>query len=97
MRVLHIRTGNLYGGVEMLLFTLARYRHLCPDMMPEFGLCFAGRLKRKLIGEGVPSHDLGELIRTVRRPQIKGVRVPILRGAGDSLFDLCPDVEPTSL
>jgi glycosyltransferase involved in cell wall biosynthesis len=60
MRVLHIDGGNLYGGVETLLFTLARYRHLCPDMTQEFALCFDGRLKTELIGEGVAFHDLGE-------------------------------------
>jgi glycosyltransferase involved in cell wall biosynthesis len=61
MRVLHIDAGNLYGGIETLLVTLARYRHLCPEMMPEFALCFAGRLERELIGEGVPFHDLGQV------------------------------------
>src|SRR5215471_8808022 len=59
MRVLHIGAGNLYGGVETLLFTLARYRDLCPDMTPEFALCFGGRLETELIGEGVAFHDLG--------------------------------------
>jgi glycosyltransferase involved in cell wall biosynthesis len=61
MRVLHIDPGNLYGGVQTLLFTLARYRHLCPDMSPEFALCFGGRLKTELIGEGVAFHDLGQV------------------------------------
>ena len=61
MRVLHIGAGNLYGGIETLLFTLARYQHLCPDMTPAFALCFDGRLKRELIGEGVAFHDLGEV------------------------------------
>lgn len=61
MRVLHIGAGNLYGGVETFRVTLARYRHLCPEMMPEFALCFAGRLETELIGEGVPFHDLGEV------------------------------------
>ena len=61
MRVLHIDAGNLYGGVQTLLFTLARYRHLCPDMTPEFALCFDGRVERELIGQGVPFHDLGQV------------------------------------
>jgi glycosyltransferase involved in cell wall biosynthesis len=59
MRVLHIDAGNLYGGVQTLLFTLARYRHLCPDMTPEFALCFDGRVERELINQGVPFHNLG--------------------------------------
>src|SRR5262245_48948512 len=61
MRVLHIGAGNLYGGVETLLFTLARYRNLCPDMTPEFALCFDGRLEKELIGQGVPFHNFGEV------------------------------------
>src|SRR5215472_15571968 len=61
MRVLHLGAGYPYGGVETLLSTLARYHYLCPDMTPEFALCFDGRLKRDLIGQGVAFHDLGEV------------------------------------
>jgi glycosyltransferase involved in cell wall biosynthesis len=61
MPVLHLGAGNLYGGVETLLSTLARYHQLCPDMTPEFALCFGGRLKRDLIGQDVAFHDLGEV------------------------------------
>jgi glycosyltransferase involved in cell wall biosynthesis len=61
MRVLHIDAGNLYGGVETLLVTLARHRRLCPEMEPEFGVCFEGRLARELAAEGVPVHKLGQV------------------------------------
>jgi hypothetical protein len=44
MKVLHIYAGNLFGGVETFLMTLAQHRHLCPEMEPHFGFCFAGRL-----------------------------------------------------
>jgi glycosyltransferase involved in cell wall biosynthesis len=60
MRVLHLSAGNLYGGVETLLVTLARYRHLCPEMEPVFAVCFEGRLSRELAKEGVEVHRLGE-------------------------------------
>src|SRR5262249_57437131 len=59
LRVLHLTAGNLYGGVETLLTTLARLRHLAPEMEPEFGLCFRGRLWDELTAAGVPVHDLG--------------------------------------
>jgi glycosyltransferase involved in cell wall biosynthesis len=49
----------MYGGVETLLTTLARQRHLAPEMEPEFGLCFRGRLWDELTAVGVPVHDLG--------------------------------------
>jgi len=66
MRVLHVHSGNLYGGVETLLLTLARYRDLCPAMEPEFALCFEGRLSEELTAAEVPVHFLGET--RVRRP-----------------------------
>ena len=65
-RVLHIHSGNLYGGVETLLVTLAHYRRLCPAMEPEFALCFDGRLASELRQAGVPVHRLGEV--RARRP-----------------------------
>ena len=61
MRVLHICSGNLFGGVETYLVTLARLRHLCPAMEPEFALCFAGRLSQELQTLNVKVHVLGEV------------------------------------
>jgi glycosyltransferase involved in cell wall biosynthesis len=61
MRLLHIHSGNLYGGVETLLATLARYRGLCPAMEPEFALCFDGRIASELREAIVPVHQLGKV------------------------------------
>lgn len=66
MRVLHINGGNLYGGVETLLITLARLRELTPDVEPEFALCFEGRLAAELKAIGAQVHFLGET--RVRNP-----------------------------
>jgi glycosyltransferase involved in cell wall biosynthesis len=66
MRVLHVSSGNLYGGVETALVALARFRHLCPEMEPEFALSFEGRLSQELLETGVRVHQLGE-VRT-RKP-----------------------------
>src|ERR1700722_7790291 len=65
-RVLHIGSGNLYGGVETLLTTLARYRQSCPALDQQFALCFDGRLKRELLAHGATVHDLGGV--RVRQP-----------------------------
>ena len=65
-RVLHICTGNLYGGVETFLVTLARFRDLSPDMEPEFTVCFEGRLSRELRSAGVRVHNVGAV--RVRNP-----------------------------
>jgi|SRR5579871_618928 len=59
LRILHLHAGNLYGGVETLLHTLARLRHLRPNIEPHFGLCFEGRLSQELQAAGVPVHKLG--------------------------------------
>jgi glycosyltransferase involved in cell wall biosynthesis len=59
VRVLHLSAGNLYGGIETYLVTLARARGLCPEMEPHFGLCFGGRLAEELAAAGVAVHDLG--------------------------------------
>lgn len=61
LRLLHLHSGNLYGGVETLLHTLARLRHLNPDMQPDFGLCFEGRLSRELTEAGAPPKMLGKV------------------------------------
>jgi glycosyltransferase involved in cell wall biosynthesis len=59
-RVLHIHSGNLYGGVETLLATLARYSDAAPNMEQRFALCFEGRLSRELEAAGAKIHWLGE-------------------------------------
>jgi glycosyltransferase involved in cell wall biosynthesis len=61
MRVLHLYSGNLYGGIETLLVLLARDRALCPDMEPHFGLCFEGRLSQELEEAGATVHLLGNV------------------------------------
>jgi glycosyltransferase involved in cell wall biosynthesis len=48
MRVLHVGSGNMYGGVETVLTTLAREAHAAPGMEPRFALCFEGRLSAEL-------------------------------------------------
>jgi glycosyltransferase involved in cell wall biosynthesis len=61
MKVLHVYAGNLFGGIETLLLTLARQRHLYPKMEAQFALCFEGRLSQELISTGVKVHQLGEV------------------------------------
>ena len=66
MKVLHLTAGNLFGGVETYLITLAKLRHLCPEMEPQYALCFPGRLHDELTATGVPVHDMGKV--RVSRP-----------------------------
>ncbi len=48
MKLLHIYAGNLFGGIETLLITLAKEQRLCTQMQPHFALCFQGRLGNEL-------------------------------------------------
>lgn len=61
MRVLHLYSGNLYGGIETMLVTLARCRDLCPQMESHFALSFEGRLSEELKAAGSPVHLLGNV------------------------------------
>jgi glycosyltransferase involved in cell wall biosynthesis len=64
VRVLHLAAGNLFGGVETMLCTLASRGRTVLDS--EFGLCYAGRLSRELERRGAAVHVLGEV--RFRRP-----------------------------
>jgi glycosyltransferase involved in cell wall biosynthesis len=59
VRVLHLNAGNLYGGVETLLATLAKSRQLCPGMEPHFAMCYEGRSSREIQATGAAFHLLG--------------------------------------
>lgn len=81
-RVLHVHSGNLYGGVETLLVTLARYRRLAPEVEHHFALCFEGRLSGELRDAGAAVHRLGPV--RLSRPHLvlrarRGLR-RLLRG-----------------
>jgi glycosyltransferase involved in cell wall biosynthesis len=52
MRVLHVHSGNLYGGVETTLVAQARHANLYPEMQLSFALCFEGRFSKELIDAG---------------------------------------------
>jgi len=61
LRVLHVYSGNLYGGVESMLVTLAQTRDLIPKMEQNFALCFEGRLSEELKKFGIAAHFLGNV------------------------------------
>ena len=73
MRVLHVYSGNLFGGIETMLLTMARERALCPAIEPAFALCFEGRLGDELAATGVSVHRLPE-VRASRPMTIRRAR-----------------------
>ncbi len=87
MRVLHIYSGNLYGGIETMLVTLARQRDLCPQMSPHFALCFEGRLSEELTAAGVPVQMLGN-VRASRLSTVLRARRALADYLRDTGFDV---------
>lgn len=59
LRVLHLCAGNLFGGIETYLLTLARSGSFEPRLKSEFAVCFPGRFEDELRAAGVPVHKLG--------------------------------------
>lgn len=59
MNVLHFHSGNMFGGVETALLTLARHQGDAPDCAHHFALCFRGRLAEELETCAAPVHDVG--------------------------------------
>jgi glycosyltransferase involved in cell wall biosynthesis len=60
VRVLHVHSGNLFGGVETFLLSLARFRTLAPSMEMLVALTSDGRIAADLRRAGVPVTILGE-------------------------------------
>jgi glycosyltransferase involved in cell wall biosynthesis len=66
MNVLHVHSGNLFGGVETILTALARARSAVPGMQMSVALSFDGQVGRELRALGVETPLLGEV--RLRRP-----------------------------
>ena len=86
MRLLHVYSGNLYGGIETLLVTMARMRALCPAIEPEVALCFEGRLSAELAATGVSVHRLPE-VRASRPQTIRRARRALAAVIESGRFD----------
>lgn len=59
MRVIHLHSGNQFGGIERLLVVLAHYGHDDPRLRHGVGLCFDDRLAAELRQEDVPVWPVG--------------------------------------
>jgi glycosyltransferase involved in cell wall biosynthesis len=73
MRILHVYSGNLYGGIEAILVGIGRSAQGAA-VRHEFALCFQGRLARELAAAGACVHELPAVrvsrphsVRTARR------------------------------
>jgi glycosyltransferase involved in cell wall biosynthesis len=66
IRVLHLSTGTLFGGVETYLLALVRHGQASGLLESSFALAGEGRLGEELRVLGAPVHPLGNV--RVRRP-----------------------------
>ena len=85
-RVLHVVAGNLYGGVETFLATLARYCARVPQLESEFALCFEGRLADELRAQDAKIHWLGP-VRLSQPLTFLRANVELARALARSRFD----------
>lgn len=60
MRLLHLHSGNLYGGIETMLVTTARAPKQ-PEVDVSYALCFGGRLLEELTNAGAHCTRLGDV------------------------------------
>jgi glycosyltransferase involved in cell wall biosynthesis len=56
---LHVVAGNLYGGVERMLATIARHAPVATAANHEYAICFPGRLHDELRAADAVVHELG--------------------------------------
>lgn len=87
MRVLHVHSGNLYGGVETMLTTLARRRDACREMEPHFALCFDGRLAEELRDACARVHKLPG-VRVSRPASVLRARAALAALLREQSFDV---------
>ena len=59
LRVLHVYSGNLFGGIERTFLTYVAWPE--PAWHTEFALCFDGQLREGLTAQGGRQHDLGRV------------------------------------
>jgi glycosyltransferase involved in cell wall biosynthesis len=88
MRVVHVASGRLFGGIEQMLVTMARETSLAPDMALTFAVTASGgvgrlgrtsRLNDELRQIGADVLTLGDV--RIRRPQSIVKARSVLRGA----------------
>jgi glycosyltransferase involved in cell wall biosynthesis len=87
IRVLHLSTGTLFGGVETYLLTLVRYGRATGSLDSSFALAGEGRLGEELRDLGAEVHPLGDV--RVRRPMsVRKARGRLANLLGRERFDV---------
>jgi len=87
LHVLHVCAGNLFGGVERMLLTLAEERHRCPAMIPHFAVSYEGEVSRRLRETGVDVSYIGPT-RFIKPWTIWGTRARARRVCREKRIDV---------
>jgi glycosyltransferase involved in cell wall biosynthesis len=87
VRVLHVHSGNIHGGIETMLLTIAREQQHHADGELHVALCFTGRVADALTKAGAVVSILGE-VRLTRPATVRRAR----RALGGILARIHPDV-----
>lgn len=61
LRVLHVHSGNMLGGVESVLLTFGEHARTCPEFEQEFVLAFEEPFAKQLRATGAQVHVLPEM------------------------------------
>jgi glycosyltransferase involved in cell wall biosynthesis len=61
MRVVHVASGRLFGGIEQMLLTIARCREVTPGVDVSFAVAAPGRLEADLRAARANICDLGDV------------------------------------
>jgi glycosyltransferase involved in cell wall biosynthesis len=87
VRVLHIYSGNLFGGIESILVSLARVGHTA-GVSHEFALCFDARLAQQLRDNDAVVHLLAP-VRASRPQTIRRARRRVASVLDKQRADIC--------
>ncbi len=61
LSVLHVHSGNLFGGIERAILNMLENLHFAPSISFEFALCFNGEFGQQLAAAGQIVHKLPEV------------------------------------
>jgi len=92
MRVVHVVSGRLFGGIEQMLLTIARCRHVVPGTEAVIALAASGRLEQELREGGAEVEALGDvrLSRPASVVQARGRFARLLDGStAQSIVVVC--------
>ena len=85
--VLHVHSGNLFGGIERAILTCVENLHVAPSIRFEFALCFTGKFSEELAAAGQAIHKLPE-VRTRNPLSIMAARRNLARLLKQKQYDV---------